>query len=128
MTLPGLVLLNLDRDDLQRTFESIRGLDQIGRLAGPERLGGYLDSLDRISVSSVGVRSTNAAMRGRATYRNFMGSGVDRGLRTVDLARSDLGHVVFQVNTNAGAANAGGAVEKSKLWLTRYGQFRELSE
>lgn len=128
VTLPGLVLLNLDRDGLQRTFESILGLDEVGRLAGPERIGDYLDSLDRISVSSVGVRSTNAATRGRATYRNFMGRGVDRGLRTVDMARSALGHVMFQVHTTDGAANAGGAVERSKLWLTRYGQLRELSE
>lgn len=128
VTLPGLILLNLDRDGLRRTFESILGLDGVAQLAGPERIGEYLDSLDRISVSSVGVRSTNAATRGRATYRNFMGSGVDRGLRTVDMARSALGHVMFQVNTSDGAANAGGAVEKSKLWLTRYGQLRELSE
>jgi superfamily II DNA or RNA helicase len=128
VTLPGLVFLNLEREGLQRTFESILGLEGVGRLAEPERIGGYLDSLDRISVSSVGVRSTNAATRGRATYRNFMGSGVDRGLRTVDMARSALGHVMFQVNTDEGAANAGGAVEKSKVWLTRYGQLRELSE
>jgi superfamily II DNA or RNA helicase len=128
VTLPGLVLLNLDRDGLRRTFESILGLDGVAQLAGPQRIGGYLDSLERISVSSVGVRSTNAATRGRATYRNFMGSSVDRGLRTVDMARSALGHVMFQVNTSDGAANAGGAVEKSKLWLTRYGQLRELSQ
>jgi hypothetical protein len=126
--LPGLLLLNLDRDGLQPTFESILRLDEVGQLAGPDRIGDYLDSLNRISVSSVGVRSTNAATRGRATYRNFMGSGVDRGLRTVDMARSALGHVMFQVNTTGGTANAGGAVEKSKLWLTRYGQLRELSE
>ncbi|MEX0753948.1 MAG: hypothetical protein WD556_02370 [Actinomycetota bacterium] len=44
------------------------------------------------------------------------------------MARSALGHVMFQVNTGDGAANAGGAVEKSKLWLTRYGPLRELSE
>jgi hypothetical protein len=74
------------------------------------------------------MRSTNAAVRGRATYRNFMGGGVDRGLRTADTARSALGHVMFQLNTSAGAANAGGAVEKSKLWLSRYGPVRELSE
>ena len=128
VTLPGLVLLNLDRDGLRRTFESILGLDEAAQLAGPDRIGEYLDSLDRISVSSVGVRSTNAATRGRATYRNFMGGGVDRGLRTVDMARSALGHVMFQVSTTDGAANAGGAVEKSKVWLTRYGQLRELSE
>lgn len=100
----------------------------MGQLAGPERIGAYLDSLDRISVSSVGVRSTNAATRGRATYRNFMGSGVDRGLRTVDMARTALGHVMFQITTTDGAANAGGAVEKSKLWLSRYGELREFAD
>ena len=127
-TLPGLVLLNLERDGLRARFESILRLKGVARLAGPERVGEYLDSLDRISVSSVGVRSTNAATRGRATYKNFMGRGVDRGLRTVDMARSALGHVMFQVTTSHGAANAGGAVEKSKVWLTRHGQLRELSE
>jgi superfamily II DNA or RNA helicase len=127
-TLPGLVLLNLDRDGLRRTFESVLGLEGVGQLTGPDRIGAYLDSLDRISVSSVGVRSTNAATRGRATYRNYMGRGVDRGLRMVDMARSALGHVMFQVNTSDGATNAGGAVEKSKLWLTRHGQLRELSQ
>jgi len=126
--LPGLLLLNLDSDGLRPWFERILGLEGTGRLAGPERIGGYLDSQDRVSVSSVGMRSTNAAVRGRATYRNFMGSGVDRGLRNVDMARSALGHVMFQQNTPAGAANAGGAVEKSKVWLSRYGPARELSE
>lgn len=128
VTLPGLVMLNLDRDGIQSQFEKVLGLDTIGRLAGPERIGEYLDSLERVSVSSVGIRSTNAATRGRATYKNFMGRSVDRGLRSVDMARSALGHVMFQVDTEAGAANAGGAVEKSKLWLTRYGELLELSE
>jgi superfamily II DNA or RNA helicase len=128
VTLPGLVLLNLERGGLRRQFEFILGLTDAAQLAGPERIGDYLDSLDRISVSSVGVRSTNAATRGRATYRNFMGRSVDRGLRTIDMARSALGHVMFQVNTADGAANAGGAVEKSKVWLTRHGPLREFSE
>lgn len=127
-TLPALVLLNLERDGLRKTFEEILKLREIAHPAGPERIGGYLDSLERLSVSSVGVRSTNAATRGRATYRNFLGSGVDRGLRSVDMARTALGHVMFQVSTADGSANAGGAVEKSKLWLTRYGQLRELAD
>ena len=126
--LPGLVLLNLDRDGLQRTFEAILGLREVGALAGPDRVSGYLDSLERVSVSSVGVRSTNAATRGRATYRNFMGSGVDRGIRQVDVARSALGHVMFQLDAPGGTASAGGAVEKSKLWVTQYVQLRELSD
>ena len=57
-----------------------------------------------------------------------MGSSVDRGLRTVDMARSALGHVMFQLNTTSGSANAGAAIEKSKVWLTRYGALRELGE
>jgi superfamily II DNA or RNA helicase len=127
-TLPGFVLLNLDREGLRRHFEKLLGIDAIATPTGPERLGPYLDSLDRLSVSSVGIRNTNAATRGRASYRNFMGSGVDRGLRTVDMARSALGHVMFQLNTGTGSANAGAAIEKSKVWLTRYGPLRELSE
>lgn len=125
---PGLVLLNLDRDAARKQLEKLLGLDGVAELAGPERLSGYLDSLPRRSVSSVGVRSTNAATRGRATYRNFLGSGVDRGLRSVDTARSALGHVMFQIVRDDGSANAGGAVEKSKVWLTRYGPLREFSE
>jgi superfamily II DNA or RNA helicase len=124
---PALVLMNLDREGLQRHFEEILGLAEDARRASPERLGDYVDSLDRISVSSVGIRSTNAATRGRASYRNYMGSNVDRGLRAVDMARSALGHVMLQVRTPEGAANAGAAVEKSKLWLSRYGSLRELS-
>jgi len=126
--LPGLVMLNIASDGLRKRFESILGLDEIAEPVGPERLGEYLDSLDRISVSSVGVRSTDAAARGRATYRNYMGGDVDRGMRSVDLARSALGHVMFQLNTGSGSANAGGAIEKSKVWLSRYEPLRDFSE
>lgn len=126
--LPGLVMLNIASDGLRKRFESILGLEDIGEPVGPERLGDYLDSLDRISVSSVGVRSTDAATRGRATYRNYMGGDVDRGMRSVDLARSALGHVMFQLKTDSGAANAGGAIEKSKVWLSRYEPLREFSD
>lgn len=125
--LPGLVLLNLESDGMRKRYEDYLGLHS-GQLADPERLGAYLDSLDRISVSSVGIRSTDAATRGRATYKNFMGGDVDRGLRLVDMARSALGHVMFQIRVGNGSANAGGAVEKSKIWMTRYGPLREFSE
>jgi superfamily II DNA or RNA helicase len=125
---PGFVLLNLDRDGMRAPLEEALGMRGNAQLAGPERIGAYLDGMSRVSVSSVGIRSTNAATRGRATYRNFMGAGVDRGLRSVDMARSALGHVMFQTDTPGGsAANAGAAVEKSKLWLTRYESLLALS-
>lgn len=126
-TQPGFVLLNLDRGGAKNVFESVLGLKSVATLASPERLGGYIDSLNRVSVSSVGMRNTNAATRGRASYRNYMGSAVDRGLRNFDLNRSALGHVMFQTDTASGSANAGAAVEKSKIWLARYGPLRELS-
>lgn len=126
--LPSLLFLNLQREGRRRRVEELLDLDDHTAPAGPELLGGYLDSLTRLSVSSVGIRSTNAAARGRASYRNFMGSGVDRGLRSVDMARSALGHVMFQIKVGSGAANAGGAVEKSKVWWSRYMGLRELSD
>jgi len=125
--LPALLMLNIDRDGVRSLFEEVLGLGGVGRLVGPERIGHYIDSLERLSVSSVGVRSTNAATRGRAAYRNYMGAGVDRGLRSVDMARSALGHVMFQVTTEEGSTNAGAAVEKSKLWHARYGKLREFA-
>ena len=126
--LPGLVLLNVQREGLKERFEEILELNGQVKLAGPERLGAYLDSLERLSVSSVGVRSTNAGARGRTAYKNLMGAGVDRGLRSVDTARSALGHVMFQIATEEGSANAGGAVEKSKIWLSRYRGLRAFAE
>jgi superfamily II DNA or RNA helicase len=126
--LPGIVFLSISRDGLREGMQQQLGLAS-EQLVGPERLGAYLDSLNRRSVSSVGVRNTNSSSRGRASYRNFMGSGVDRGLRDVDTARAALGHVMFQIETEDGStANAGAAIEKSKLWLTRYGPLRELSK
>ncbi len=125
--LPPLLFLNLQREGLRGRMEELLEFTDHTEPAGPELLGGYLDSLTRLSVSSVGIRSTNAAARGRASYRNFMGSGVDRGLRSVDMARSALGHVMFQISVGTGAANAGGAVEKSKVWWSRYMGLRELS-
>jgi superfamily II DNA or RNA helicase len=126
--LPGIVFLSISRDGLREGMQDQLGLTS-DQLVGPETLGAYLDSLDRRSVSSVGVRNTNSSSRGRASYRNFMGSGVDRGLRDVDTARAALGHVMFQIETEDGSsANAGAAIEKSKLWLTRYGPLRELGK
>ena len=126
--LPGLVFLSISRDGLRNGMQQVLGLTS-DQLIGPDALGSYLDSLKRRSVSSVGVRNTNSSSRGRASYRNFMGSGVDRGLRDVDTARAALGHVMFQVETEDGStANAGAAIEKSKLWLTRYGPLRELGK
>jgi superfamily II DNA or RNA helicase len=126
--LPGIVFLSISRDGLREGMQRQLGLTS-DQLVDPETLGAYLDSLDRRSVSSVGVRNTNSSSRGRASYRNFMGSGVDRGLRDVDTARAALGHVMFQIEfADGSSANAGAAIEKSKLWLTRYGPLRELSE
>jgi len=56
-------------------------LEALARRADPAHLNEAFDSLKRISVSSVGVRTT-LTVEGTASYRMFAGSGVDRGFGT----------------------------------------------
>ncbi|HEY3548635.1 MAG TPA: DEAD/DEAH box helicase family protein [Propionicimonas sp.] len=120
----GLLLLNSTDADVRRLL-----LDRLGtataalRGADPERLHGAFDALTRLSVSNVGVRNTNVgARRGTASYKMFAGSGVDRGLREADTTASAIGHAMAQVSLGPGlsAYNAGIAVEKAKMWESRY--------
>jgi superfamily II DNA or RNA helicase len=118
--LPSLVFINPDSRAGQVELYEALGLDEVAEMVRPERIGQYLDGLERSSVSAVGLRNTNAANRGTATYRNLLGASVDRGLRAVDLTRNALGHVNLQVSDDDGGMNAGAALEKGKIWVTRY--------
>ena len=117
-------------------MQTLAGMRRRGSLAPAEVTSGTLPTEDAvvraldhpIRKAILRYAAAHDATRGRPSYRNFMGSGVDRGLRSVDTARSALGHVMFQIEHADGSANAGGAVEKSKLWLTRYGSLRDFSE
>ncbi|ORA76765.1 helicase [Mycolicibacter kumamotonensis] len=97
------------------------------RAADPGRLQRAFDTLPRLSVSNVGVRNTYGGGRGSASYKTFAGSGVDRGMREADTAQAAIGHAMAQVGQGPGNAayNTGIAVEKAKMWESRYVPLRE---
>ena len=89
-----------------------------------DRIQRAFDSLQRLSVSSVGVRSTYGAARGTPSYKMFAGSSIESGLRGTDTAQTALGHAMAQVAGGSGAFTAGVSTGKSKYWETRYTPLR----
>jgi superfamily II DNA or RNA helicase len=118
-TLPSLLLFNTAERWFVREMLGILGGEANARPADPSRLQEAFDSVDRVSVSSVGVRNTYGGGRGVPSYRIFAGSGVDRGLRDTDTRFGALGHAMVQVADGAGAYTAGVATSKGKYWETR---------
>ena len=119
----GLLLVNSD-DGSVRTLilEALQSTTEQRQPADPERLHRAFDALPRLSVSNVGVRNTYGGGRGTANYKMFAGSGVDRGLREADTTQAAIGHAMAQVSEGPGkgAYNTGFAVEKAKVWESRY--------
>jgi superfamily II DNA or RNA helicase len=125
----NLLLVNSADTAISRQLLEILGAPGNVQRSDPQRLQEAFDSLDRISVSNIGVRNTYLATRGAPSYRMYSGSGVDRGLRDSDTARSALGHAVAQVAADGGSAyTAGIATEKSKVWESRYVSLRVYEE
>jgi superfamily II DNA or RNA helicase len=127
----SLLLVNSgDGNVVRAIFEAIgTSMDDL-RSADPQRLQRAFDTLPRLSVSNVGVRNTYGGGRGTASYKMFAGSGVDQGMRESDTAQSALGHAMAQVSEGPGQAayNTGVAVEKSKVWESRYVPLRTYDE
>lgn len=119
-THPPLLLVNSEDGGVVR--ELVKIVDPQGRLriADPTRVGELFDSLDRQSVSSVGVRNT-AAGPGIPSYQTFAGKDVDHGIREGDVSSGALGHAIVQLQ--AGTA-AGMSARKAKYWETRYAPLR----
>lgn len=125
----NLLFINTENQGAQTALLDLLVLTNVARHIAPERIDDYVNSLERISVSAIGVRNTNPAGRGTVGYRNFMGSGVDAGLRAVDVNRAALGHGNIQVVfTDGTSINGGFAVEKAKIWMTRYLPLRHYAE
>ena len=125
----NLLFINTESQGAQTALLDLLELNNVARSIAPERIDDYVNSLERISVSAIGVRNTNPAGRGTVGYRNFMGSGVDAGLRAVDVNRAALGHGNVQVVfTDGTSINGGFAVEKAKIWMTRYLPLRHYAE
>lgn len=119
-TQPPLLLVNSGDGAVVRDLVKI--VDPLGtaQIADPTRMGELFDSLDRQSVSSVGVRNT-AAGPGIPSYQTFAGKGVDHGIREGDVSAGALGHAIVQLE--AGTA-AGMSARKAKYWETRYAPLR----
>lgn len=124
---PLFLVNSSDVTVLPPIYEALDATTEHLRAADPERLQRAFDALPRISVSNVGVRNTYGGGRGSASYKMFAGSGVDRGLREADTAQAAIGHAMAQVNEGAGSSayNTGFAVEKAKMWESRYVPLRE---
>lgn len=126
-----LLLVNSNDGNMVRAiFQAIDASMEGLRSGDPQRLQRAFDTLPRLSVSNVGVRNTYGGGRGTASYKMFAGSGVDQGMRESDTAQGALGHAMAQVSEGPGQAayNTGVAVEKSKVWESRYVPLRTYDE
>lgn len=121
---PDLLLVNSHRRAAQAGLLKLIGAEGISRPGEPGRIQGAFDSLERLSVSSVGVRSTYGAMQGAPSYRMFAGKAIESGLRDSDTAQGSLGHAMVQVRGEGGAFTAGVSTGKSKYWESRYTPLR----
>jgi superfamily II DNA or RNA helicase len=120
----GILAVNSrDRNVIKTLLEILEVPDNL-RTANPQRLQDAFDSLQRRSVSNVGVRTTYLGSEGVASYKMFAGRGVDRGLRDADTGRGALGHAMAQIDGPSGPYTAGIATGKGKLWESRYVKLR----
>lgn len=121
VTKPDLLFVNTHDQGMITKILEIVDPDAVVRNCDPRSLQDAFDSLERYSVSSVGVRNTFAGTPGTPSYAMFAGSGVERGLREADTNSRALGHAMAQVApAEGGSINAGMASGKAKYWETRY--------
>ncbi|WP_158097196.1 DEAD/DEAH box helicase [Cellulosimicrobium sp. KWT-B] len=117
----GLLLVNSENRAIGKAILRALGVrDGDTRGANPSRMQASFDALDRVSISNVGVRNTYAGGRGAPSYKTFMGSSVDRGMREVDTAQGAVGHAMAQIEEYGSTYTGGIATEKSKYWEGRY--------
>jgi superfamily II DNA or RNA helicase len=118
-TVPSLVFLDISDGRMLREVHERLALPPGTRPVNPERLDLYLQSLPRVSVSSVGMRNILASTSG-TTYKTRAGRSTDRDLLTAEATQTSLGHVMMQIVTPAGSTTVGAAFEKGKIWQRRY--------
>lgn len=124
-----LLFVNTKEAGFSNAIREILDPDHILRNGDPMRLQDAFDSLERHSVSSIGVRNTFAGTPGTPSYAMFAGRGVDQGLREADTNSRALGHAIAQVQAADGDfTTAGMSAAKSKYWETRYLPLRQYEE
>ncbi|WP_226350641.1 DEAD/DEAH box helicase [Pseudonocardia sp. ICBG601] len=113
--LPDLLLMNSDSIAMLRQVVELIVPERSRIPADAERMQQAFDSVDRVSVSSVGMRNSYGGQPGTAAYRMYSGKGVDRGLREVDTAAGTFGHAMVQVYDGTDSFTSGIASEKMKV-------------
>jgi helicase-like protein len=121
----GILAVNSRDQNVVKVLLESLDVPASSRPANPQRLQDAFDSLDRLSVSNVGVRTTYLGSEGVPSYRMFAGKGVDRGLRDADTGTGALGHAMAQIEGPEGAYTAGVATGKGKVWQSRYVKLRQ---
>jgi superfamily II DNA or RNA helicase len=117
--LPPLLFVDAADNRIQKAaIEALGVADQL-RPIDTARLDGYLQSLQRISVSAVGMRNILAGTSG-TSYRTRAGRSTDTDIISVETTQTALGHIMMQVNTDGGSTTIGGAFEKGKIWQRSY--------
>ncbi len=118
----GTCSLLVENSDSPKVLGKLRnelGISEIAVKVDPKLVSGYLDSFDRRSISSIGLRAPTS-------YRSFLGRNVSGAMRTSDTARTGLGHVMVQVLDDEGRTiTRGGATAKGKVWSTQYTSLRQ---
>ena len=118
----SLLVENSDSPRVLAKIRKLLGFEEFARKADPELVSRYLDSLERTSISSVGLRAERS-------YRNVLGRNVGSLLRDSDIARAALGHVMLQtLGEEERTITVGGATAKGKVWSTQYSSLRVYDE
>lgn len=120
--LPSFLFVDASDYRVHRALLDALAVPDSRRPTTTERLDGYLQSLPRISVSSIGMRNILAGTRG-TTYKTRAGSSTDSDLLSIETTQTSLGHVMMQIHTPTGSTTVGAAFEKGKIWQRRYKPF-----
>ena len=124
---PNLVLVNTKRQATMRELMKLLGASAETSSGDPGRLQRAFDSLARVAVSSVGLRSTYSGT-GVPSYKNLLGSRIEGGVRASDASHASLGHAMIQVGGGTSAYTAGVSTAKAKYWETRYTALRHYDD
>ena len=125
--LPGLLFVDASDTRIALALLQAMSVPECQLEVSPERLDGYLQSLPRISVSSIGMRNILAGTRG-TSYKTRAGTSTDTDLLSTETTQTSLGHVMMQIRTATGSTTVGAAFEKGKIWQRRYKPLIDYSE
>lgn len=125
--LPPLLFVDASDERIHGALLEVLAVPENRREVSPERLDGYLQSLPRTSVSSIGMRNILAGTRG-TSYKTRAGTSTDVDLLSTETTQTALGHVMMQITTSSGSTTVGAAFEKGKIWQRRYKPFVDYSD